>query len=266
MSYGFVPGTMTPRQTSTATMMRMTIGQAGEVDRQEGHHEKDKHGPMISTRSARILLPAMTVSSLVLSLGGNALPAHAGVGTVIPFDVSLKENFQGSITNSVVLLRLNNILRKRGYYQNKAVLGIYNQNPTELAVMLAGQFAGGALTSFVNIATESNGKKKALILFGPDVDIARDGTVGQVKGDANIRGTESALIGMLQKSFPPDFDEITLLGGLIIHRSKEGGKDAGEDCFQPMAITSITKDGNALDMYSPAFGDLPTSRQSYVLK
>jgi len=224
---------------------------------------------MLSARSARIRLPASILSGGAL-VGWNAQPARAGIGTEVPFETTLKERFRGAIRNYVVLLRLNSTLLKRGYGQNMATVAVSGQEPTDLSSAMANQFAEGTLTRGVDDLTSTGitkvpfkddlvrKRKKALILFGPEVDIAPDGTVGQMRGGdtKGIKTAEAALIEKIKGRKLDGLDEVTLLGGIIIHRSKGGGKDAGEDCFQAFSCTTIKSNGDVVDLFGPIFADL----------
>lgn len=223
----------------------------------------DMDEPM-SARKARVSLPLSTIAStFAFTLFGDSAPANAGIGSVVPFDVSRKERFSGSIANYVVLLRLQRSLRKRGYFSKMAYVATYKPKD-DLAVQLSQDFSDSPLldlkagdTSVEEyLQTCINSKKKALILYGQDVDISPDGTVSAIVGD-DLKATEQAL---LEKIGDKALD-VTLMGGIIIHRSKTGGKDAGEDCFLPARIMGV-RSNYQVDIFEEVFGDLPTSRQT----
>mmetsp|Transcript_2005 Transcript_2005/g.2858 ORF Transcript_2005/g.2858 Transcript_2005/m.2858 type:complete len:283 (-) Transcript_2005:139-987(-) len=215
-------------------------------------------------RQARITTPLLT--ALFTTLFSNVSPANAGIGSVIPFEVTRKEKFAGSVTNSVILLRMKATLRKSGYYAKKAVIGTFKPKD-DLSVALVTEFGDGRLFNLAEDSSAvekyveaSNEKPHALILYGQDVDISPSGEVGTITGD-DLKTTEKAIMEKLVGKGLKDF---TLVGGIVIHRVKTGGKDAGEDCFFPVSITS-TVDGKVTDIFPEVFGDLPTPRQTVVL-
>jgi len=114
-------------------------------------------------------------------------------------------------------------------------------------------------SSFEDYVRQCEGKK-ALVLYGQDVSISPEGIVGDIKG-RGIKESEKLLVDKLLASKAAGISELTLVGGIVIHRVKTGGKDAGEDCFFPMAITNV-RDGVTTDLFEQVFGDLPTPRQS----
>lgn len=220
-----------------------------------------------SPRTARIQLPLAVLSGSFCLLGTGE-PAHAGVGTLVPFEETRKAKFRGSLANSVVLLRLRSSLRKKGYFAKKAVVACAKP-ADELSYLLSNDFGEGLPPVLISppssdsiqayIEKDLKGKK-ALVVFGKDVSISREGEVGETVG-TDLSKTED----MLKTAFCSAGVEAVLLGGTIIHRVKDGGKDAGEDCFYPSSILSL-KDGVATDIFAEVFGDLETPRQSVVLR
>jgi len=102
--------------------------------------------------------------------------------------------------------------------------------------------------------------KKALVLYGQDVSISPEGDLSEIQG-RDLKSSEKILMDSLASK---GLSDLTLVGGIVVHRVKTGGKDAGEDCFYPMAITSV-RNGVTTDLFEKAFGDLPTPRQSVIL-
>lgn len=211
-------------------------------------------GRPITAREARILIPSL----LVL---GSSLPANAGIGQRSPFDVSLKKNFEGSLMNSVIMLRLSSSLRKRGYMKGKA--DVATLIPSELSAMLSRQFGDGTMynleekKSWEEYIAKCDGKR-ALVLFGPEVDISPEGSVGEIKG-MDVKSAEKFVMDkLINDKLWEKVNEVTILGGVVIHRSKTG-VDKGEDCFQPLLIKTLSQNG-VKDLYEEAFGDLLTPR------
>jgi hypothetical protein len=226
---------------------------------------------LVSARVARIGTPLAIAAASFLA---NPLVAKAGIGTVVPVEVTLKEKFRGAISNSVVLLRLNSTLRKLGYYQNKARVASFD-SPTsassELASDLSRQFSDGkavyALPGTLSAYVEATQGKRAMIVYGPEVSISIEGEVGSQQGPADVAATEQKIVDqVVKKLLASGISEVCLLGGTLIHRPKTGGKAAGEDYFLPRAITSwkLTSDGSlvTMDVFDKVFGDLPTPRQT----
>jgi len=248
-SLGFTVGTIDPANPASLTKL------------QESKFDMDE--PM-SARKARVTLPLSTMAStFAFTLLGNSSPANAGIGSVVPFDASRKEKFSGSIGNSVVMLRLQRSLRKRGYFYQKGAVATYKPKD-DLGGLLTRDYADGplvdlkdgnnALEEYLQSCEKDN--KKGIILYGQDVDIAPDGNVSAIVGD-DLQSTEQSI---LEKIGDRPFD-ITLIGGVIIHRAKTGGKDAGEDCFLPARIMGV-RSNYKVDIFEEVFGDLPTSRQT----
>jgi len=104
-----------------------------------------------------------------------------------------------------------------------------------------------------------------VILYGSEVDISAEGVVSNVIGDS-VKQTEKTILDKVRSTVPKDgktLKEITLLGGVVIHRTKTG-VDRGEDCFQPLSIkTYIAENGNVVNLYEKAFGDLLTPRELF---
>mmetsp|Transcript_28738 Transcript_28738/g.43844 ORF Transcript_28738/g.43844 Transcript_28738/m.43844 type:complete len:264 (-) Transcript_28738:100-891(-) len=213
-------------------------------------------GRPITARGARIILPSLLV------LGGS-LPANAGIGQKYPFDISLKKNFPGSLMNSVIMLRLASSLRKRGYMRGKA--SVATLKASELGVLLSRQFGDGTIYNFdekksLDDYIASCEGKRALVLFGPDTAISPEGEVSEIKG-MDVKSAEKFVTEkLINDKLWEKVDEVTLLGGVVIQRSKTG-VDKGEDCFQPLLIKTLTRNG-VKDLYEEAFGDLLTPRIS----
>ena len=225
--------------------------------------EDDQVSTLLSARKARVIFP---MSSIIAALAGNSLPAHAGIGTVVPFEETRKEKFSGSIANSVVILRLKSSLRKRGYFQNKSLIATFKASD-DLGVSISREFGDGQVIDVTDgavleeyIEKCQSADKKAVVLYGQDVDISANGEASQVLGK-DLKSSENLLMEKLRDKL----SEVTLVGGVVIHRSKSGGKDAGEDCFLPVAIT-CTRNGITTDIFEEVFGDLPTPRQTVSLK
>lgn len=235
-----------------------------------GNDDDDDDVNDIDTRSKRIYLPLQIISSLSFI---NSSPANAGIGTVIPFDVTRQEKFSGSIMNSVTMLRLNSTLRKRGYVKKNALVATLKPRD-ELVLRLAQDFGtagdvtllsdASSIESYVQTfqqkSNENNKNYKALVLYGKDVDISPEGDMSEIKGN-DFKESEKLLVDSLATK---GISDVTLIGGIVIHRAKTGGKDAGEDCFYPVAMTSYRK-GVSTDLFEKVFGDLPTPRQTVSL-
>lgn len=236
---------------------RRSVPPANEQEEDDGPASDD-------ARTKRIVLPLQILSS---SLILRSSPANAGIGTVVPFEATRREKFQGSISNSVVMLRLSSTLRKRGYRKGNAVVATLKPKD-DLSIDIAQVFgrSGAALplgdpssfAEYVRSCTE--GGKRALVLYGRDVSISPEGDVGDVLGK-DLKASETILVDALASK---GLSDLTLVGGIVIHRAKTGGKDAGEDCFFPMAMSSV-RDGVTTDLFREVFGDLPTPRQSVIL-
>jgi len=216
------------------------------------------------TRQIRLQQPFTFLSLLLLTTS----PAHAGVGSIIPFEVTRSEQFSGSLANSIVVLRLRATLRKSlGYYSSSSILVATAKPQDDLAQLLAKEFAKDeeSLSIYQETAfrerLQEASVSKAILLYGQDVTIAPDGSVSEITGPS-IASKEQELIKVLGGSATP----IVLLGGITIHRTKSGGKDAGEDCFYPVSLQSVGGSAGVTDWFSPVFGDLPTPRQDRVLK
>lgn len=231
---------------------------------QNSNAQDDDDHTLNDARTKRILLPLQLIAS---SLFLKSSPANAGIGTVVPFDVTRQEKFRGSIQNSVTMLRLNSTLRKRGYVKRNALVATLK--PKDGLVLRMAQDFGTAgevvslsdSSSFENYLQKcQDDKKRALVFYGQDVDISPEGDLSDITGK-DLRSSEKLLVDSLASKGIPD---VTLVGGIVIHRAKSGGKDAGEDCFFPVAITSI-RNGVTRDLFEKVFGDLETPRQSVVL-
>jgi len=220
------------------------------------------------TRTKRILLPMQFLTSSLLFIE-TPLPAHAGIGTVVPFEETRREKFKGSIRNYVVVLRLNSTLNKLGYQKRNAVVATLKSSD-DLSVDIARNFGrGGQVVSLADDSSSSSFAdyiqscqgKKALVLYGQDVSISPEGDVSEIQGK-DLKSSEKLLMDALASK---GISNVTLIGGIVIHRAKSGtAKDTGEDCFLPMAITSV-KDGVTTDLFERVFGDLQTPRQSVDL-
>jgi len=224
-------------------------------------HEDIK--PLLNdARTKRIVLPLQLITSLLLI---HSSPAHAGIGAVVPFDATRQEKFQGSIKNSVVMLRLNSTLRKRGYRNKNAVVATL-KSKDDLSLDMAQSFGSfgkavslGDSSSFAEYIQNCQ-DKKALVLYGQDVSISPEGNVSDIQGK-DLKSSEKTIMDSLASK---GLSDLTLVGGIVIHRVKSGGKDAGEDYFYPMSITSV-RNGVTTDLFKKVFGDLPTPRQSVIL-
>jgi len=213
-------------------------------------------------RKKRIVLPLQLILS---SLFINTSPAQAGIGTIVPFDATLKEKFPGALQNYVIMLRLNSTLRKRGYLKKNSVVATL-KSTDDLSSLMARDY--GQSSEAVPLGDSSSIKeyiqncqgRKALVLYGQDVSISREGDVSEIQGK-DLKSSEKILMDSLASA---GLSDVTLVGGIVVHRVKTGGKDAGEDCFYPMAMTSV-RNGVTTDLFKQAFGDLPTPRQSVIL-
>jgi len=221
----------------------------------------------IDTRIKRILLPMQLLTSSALFI--DTPPAYAGIGAVVPFEETRQEKFRGSIRNSVVMLRLNSTLKaKRGYQKKNAVVATLKSSD-DLSVDIARNFGRGkevvslvdeSSSSFADYIQKCQGKK-ALVLYGQDVSISPEGGVSEIQGK-DLKSSEKLLMDSLASK---GISDVTLIGGIVIHRAKEGpAKDTGEDCFFPMAMTSV-RNGVTTDLFERVFGDLSTPRQTVDL-
>eukprot|EP00565_Helicotheca_tamesis_P000652 CAMPEP_0185729666 /NCGR_PEP_ID=MMETSP1171-20130828/6891_1 /TAXON_ID=374046 /ORGANISM="Helicotheca tamensis, Strain CCMP826" /LENGTH=283 /DNA_ID=CAMNT_0028398559 /DNA_START=82 /DNA_END=933 /DNA_ORIENTATION=- len=260
---GFV--VITPAMNTRSLTINSISGSSTQLHQSNENKAKQSHSMLFSDRKARITLPLVTSLTTLL---GNTLPANAGIGTIIPFEETRKEKFAGSIANSVVLLRLKSSLRKRGYYAKKAVVGTYKPKD-DLVVSLTREFgenklfdlgsSGEVLEEFIKTSGEY---PHALVLYGQDVTISPDGTVSDITGP-DLKTTEASIMEKLKGKLSSD---VAVIGGIVIHRTKSGGKDAGEDCFLPVSVTYASTDGSVSDLFGEVFGDLPTPRQTVVLR
>jgi len=224
-------------------------------------HQEGDDPTINDARTKRILLPMQLIASSLFI--NTPLPAHAGIGTVAPFEETLKEKFRGSIRNSVVVLRLNSTLNKRGYQKKNAVFATI-KSPDDLSRDIARNFVRGgkvvsldSSSSFADYIQNCEGKK-ALVLYGQDVSISPEGDVSEIQGN-DLKASEKLLMDSLASK---GISDVTLIGGIVVHRAKEGNaNDTGEDCFFPMAITSV-RNGVTTDLFDRVFGDLPTPRQT----
>ena len=258
-SFGFIIGNSPVKTTTPSSYSRTTLSET----------PNDINDQIMSARNARIMIPLSTMTStLMFSLIGNPSPSNAGIGSVIPFDVSRKEQFSGSIGNSVVMLRLQMSLRKRGYLNKKANVATFKPKD-DLGVLLNQGFGSGSPLVEFNGSTSGldeylqsceGNQKKALIFYGQDVDIAPNGDVSSIVGE-DLKSTEELLYDKIGDRAL----DVTLLGGVTIHRAKEGGKDAGEDCFLPCRIMGV-RSRYKVDIFEEVFGDLPTSRQTLRIR
>lgn len=231
---------------------------------------------VVSARVARIGAPLAIAAATFLS---SPLVAEAGIGTVVPVEVTLKEKFRGAIANSVIILRLSSTLRKMGYYEKKSEIASFDASPTisELAGDLTRKFGDGqtvySLPESMLAFIEATKGKRALIVYGPEVTISVEGDVSGQQGSTDVAATEKQIFDQaVKKLLDNGVSEVCLLGGTRIRRPKTGGKAAGEDYFYPRAITiwKKTSGGNtslmSTDLFDEVFGDLPTPRQTRILK
>lgn len=286
VAYGFVvvpPTAGTSRANSRSRSPLPTLLLLSSSDEQQSSlssvvNDGDDNGNdslFSSARKARIVLPLQLLTTSFAAAGVTTLsaplPAHAGVGSIVPFDETRNKKFRGSIGNSVVALRLKSTLRKRGYYSNKAVVATF-KSQDDLGLLLSGEFGDGQVVSSSSLEDciqKLEGKQKLLILYGQDVTISPEGQVSDIQGNDFKSSEKSLLESALKTGGGLDNNvEITLVGGIVIHRTKSGPrKDTGEDCFYPVAMKSIdSKSGVVTDLFGEVFGDLPTPRQSVVLR
>jgi len=270
----------------------------------QSHHNDDDDSTtnhLLSARKARIIVPF--VSSLSLIFGG-VHRANAGIGAVTPFDAARKEKYPGSLSTSVILLRVSGALRRRAYFPNKSVVATVlpsnnnnnnesSNNKNELGTFLSRQFGDGitvvplsttnkssSYEEYVTNIVKTGGntrpsslpfsaptdisQNRAIILFGSEVDIASDGVISNIQTpNTTIKAMETQLLEKLAGIVPKDgnvLKEITIVGGVVIHREKTG-VDRGDDYFQPLVIkTYIAENGRVVDLYEKTFGDLLTPR------
>ena len=108
-------------------------------------------------------------------------------------------------------------------------------------------------------------KSRSVILYRSEVDISAEGVVSNVIGDS-VKQTEKTILDKLRSMVPKDrktLKEITLLGGVVIHRMKTG-VDRGKDFFQPLSIKTYTAENcNVMNLYKKAFGDLLMPRELF---
>jgi len=130
--------------------------------------QEDDNFILNDARKKRIVLPLQLIIS---SLFINSSPAQAGIGTVVPFDATLKEKFPGALQNYVIMLRLNSTLRKRGYLKKNTVFATLKSND-DLSSLMARDYGSlgeavplGDSSSFKDYIQNCQGKKSISFIW-----------------------------------------------------------------------------------------------------
>ena len=165
-----------------------------------------KNHIMQSARDARILAPASAILSTLL-LPNNHQPAHAAASTNKGselFDAARSQYFDGSLTSSVIALRISGTLRKRGYLPYNTLLAsslsgdevnvganglvpllqskLISSDVGVLNLAAAGDDCGVPLPDSIATAlSHAPVDGKVVLVYAPNVGIDQAGTVGTVE-------------------------------------------------------------------------------------
>ncbi len=213
-------------------------------------------GPLLSARDARVSLPLATAAAMIFT----PTLANAKASTSTGFDKALKDYFPGAIPSTTVLLRVQSILRKRQYYPYNTLIGtsisseeIVN-TPTSVINQIRSKFSetkdGGVYTlgglggipfagvsGMYDMLSHIQKDGRALIIFGPNVGISNDGTVGMVEriGRSDFGPDESN--GVVVRAYK----ELTSKGSV----SKSDGLDIEKDYIVKLLEEMPLKDYQA---------------------